>query len=210
MTKKSTHPIRSKNDGTHATGRNKKLSRETILAEAKKRFSAKGYRGTTLGDLTASFGVSRPSIYYYFKSKVDLLSELHNHGYTAAVRRFDEIFAAEMPTREKLRRVLEVHARNLAEDAALHKIFFLDISQMPEKVIRDVRKKRREYTDKVIAIYRQGVAEGIFKDIDPELVVYLLLGACNWVTMWYSPTKSVTPDTVVDTLMTLLCEGYEK
>ena len=30
-------------------------------------FSVKGYRGTTLGDLTSSFGVSRPSIYYYYK-----------------------------------------------------------------------------------------------------------------------------------------------
>lgn len=190
--------------------KNKKLSRETILAEAKQLFSSKGYRATTLQDLVGSFGVSRPSLYYYFKSKVELLSELYELGYTGAVKRFEEILAADMPTREKFRKILEVHSRNLAIDAKLHKIFYLNEGEMPEKMMRDIRLKRQEYNSKVIEIYRKGVDEGIFKDIDPNLAVYLLLGACNWLTMWYNPAKSITPETVVESLISLLCEGYEK
>lgn len=212
MKKKPTNQAPPENVETHAArkNKNKKLSREAILAEAKQLFSNKGYRATTLQDLTSSFGVSRPSLYYYFKSKVELLSELHTQGYSTAVRRFEEILSADMPTREKFRKILEVHTRNLANDTDLHKIFYLDEGEMPEKLIRDIRRKRREYTNKVIEIYRKGVAEGIFKDIDPSLAVYLLLGACNWLTMWYSPSKSVEPETVVESLITLLCEGYEK
>lgn len=188
----------------------KKLSKETILAEAKQMFSSKGYRGTTLQDLTSSFGVSRPSIYYYIKSKVDLLLELHHQGYTEALKRFEEILSTRLPTREKFRKILEVHARNLANDTELHKILYIDEHEMPEKLTREIRRRRKEYTDRVVEVYRQGVEEGIFKDIEPRMAVYLLLGACNWITMWYSPAKTIPPEAVVEALMELLCHGYEK
>lgn len=192
------------------TKKSKKLSKEAILAEARQLFSSKGYRATTLQDLTSSFGVSRPSLYYYFKNKMELLLELHSQGYTKAVKRFEEILSSEVPTREKFRKILEVHARNLASEAEIHKIFFMDENEMPDKLIREIRKRRREYTNRIIEIYQRGIDEGIFREMDPKTVVYLLLGACNWITMWYSPSKRIDPETIVQSLLTLLCEGYEK
>lgn len=189
--------------------RGKKLSKDAILAEAKQLFSIKGYRGTTLRDLTVSFGVSRPSIYYYYKSKMEILSELHSKGFNEAISNFDEILSTNLPTREKFKKILEVHTRNLANDTELSKIFYLDEMEMPTKLRKEIRKRRRDYTDRIIDVYNKGVIEGIFKDIDPKIAVYLLLGACNWLTMWYSPRKSIEPEEIVQSLMLLLCEGYE-
>lgn len=39
---------------------------------------------------------------------------------------------------------------------------------------------------------------------------YLLLGACNWLTMWYSPKKNIEPEKIVQSLIVILCEGYEE
>jgi AcrR family transcriptional regulator len=189
--------------------RGKKLSKDAILAEAKQLFSIKGYRGTTLRDLTVSFGVSRPSIYYYYKNKMEILSELHSKGFNEAISNFDEILSTNLPTREKFKKILEVHTRNLANDTELSKIFYLDEMEMPTKLRKEIRKRRRDYTDRIIDVYNKGVIEGIFKDIDPKIAVYLLLGACNWLTMWYSPRKSIEPEEIVQSLMLLLCEGYE-
>ena len=187
-----------------------KLSRESILAEAKQLFSSKGYRATTLTDLTSSFGVSRPSLYYYFKSKVELLSELHAQGFDAAFYKFEEVFLSDMPTKEKFRKILELHTRNMANDTELNKILFMDIDEMPEKLIREIRLRRKQYTSRIMEIYKTGVEEGIFKDIDPKIAVYLLLGACNWLAMWYSPKKSVNPEKIADSLVEILSSGYEK
>ena len=189
--------------------KSKKLSKDAILTEAKQLFSVKGYRGTTLQDLTSSFGVSRPSIYYYYKSKMEILSELHSQGFTEANISFDEILATDLPTREKFKKILEVHTRTLANDTELHKIFFLDEMEMPIKLRKEIRKRRKDYTNKIIEVYKRGVSEGIFKDIDPKMAVYLLLGACNWLTMWYSPKKDTGPEEVVRSLMEILCKGYE-
>jgi AcrR family transcriptional regulator len=188
----------------------KKLSKEAILDEAKQLFSSKGYRATTLQDLTSSFGVSRPSLYYYFKSKMELLSELHARGYMVAQRRFEDILSTPLPTKEKFRKILEVHIRNQVNDTELHRIFHLDIREMPDKLVKEIRKRRKAYEVKVIDIYQQGVDEGIFKPMDPKMAVYLLLGSCNALTMWYSPKKEVQPETIVESLVKLLCEGYEE
>ena len=42
------------------------------------------------------------------------------------------------------------------------------------------------------------------------MAVHLLMGACNWLTMWYSPKKSVKPEEIVDSLIEILSDGYEK
>ena len=175
----------------------KKLSKDAILSEAKQLFSIKGYRGTTLRDLTGSFGVSRPSIYHYYKSKMEILSELHSKGFNEAISNFDKILSTDLPTREKFKKFLEVHTRNLANDTELSKVFYLDEMEMPDKLRKEIRKRRRGYTDRIIEVYEKGVAEGIFKKMDSKMAVYLLLGACNWLTMWYSPKKNIDPETIV-------------
>lgn len=190
--------------------RAKKLSKDAILSEAKQLFSIKGYRGTTLRDLTSSFGVSRPSIYHYYKSKMEILSELHSKGFNEALSNFDMILSTKLPTREKFRKILEVHTRNLAKDTELSKIFYLDEMEMPYKLRKEIKKRRRGYTDRIIEVYEKGMNEGIFKKIDPQMAVYLLLGACNWLTMWYSPKKDTKPETIVQYLMLILSEGYEE
>jgi TetR/AcrR family transcriptional regulator, cholesterol catabolism regulator len=188
----------------------KKLSKEAILCAAKQLFSVKGYIGTTLEDLTRTFGVSRPSIYYYYKSKMEILSELHSKGFNEAMNNFDNILSGDLPTKEKFRRLLEMHTCNLANDTELSKAFYHDEKEMPAKLQREIKKRRRIYTDKIVDLYKSGVNEGIFKKLNPRMAVYIMLGACNWIAMWYSPDKEVKPEAIVSDLMVILTEGYEE
>ncbi len=50
--------------------------RERILEEAVKLFYERGFNGTTLDDIAAELGVTKPFIYTHFRSKVDLLAAL--------------------------------------------------------------------------------------------------------------------------------------
>jgi hypothetical protein len=141
---------------------------------------------------------------------MEILSELHAKGFDVAVANFDKVLLADLPTKEKFMKILEVHTRTLANDTELHRIFFLDEMEMPAKLTKEIRTRRRRYTERIIDIYKTGVEEGIFRDIDPKIAVYLLLGACNWLTMWYSPKKKVKTETIVQSLMLLLSRGYEE
>lgn len=191
-----------------ATEKNK-LSKEAIIDAAIDVFSKKGYRGTTIKDLTSIFGVSKPAIYYYFNNKMEILLELYKRGFQETAKDLENLLAKDIPTDEKFRKALELHTRNAIKDVKLQRIWYFDKMELPKKVSKEISIRRREYTDRIIAIYEQGVREGIFKSVETKTAVYILLGACNWLIMWYSRRTSPDPDTIVRTLMTILAEGYE-
>jgi AcrR family transcriptional regulator len=51
-------------------------TRERILEVAAKLFAQQGYAGTSVRDIAKELGIANPSIYYHFKSKVEVLVEL--------------------------------------------------------------------------------------------------------------------------------------
>src|SRR5580658_142369 len=50
--------------------------RERIIEEAVKLFYVRGFTGTTLDDIAAELGVTKPFIYTHFRGKVELLAAL--------------------------------------------------------------------------------------------------------------------------------------
>lgn len=184
-----------------------KMSREAILDEAKKLFSEKGYRGTTLGDLTKKFGVSKPAIYYYFKSKNEILSELHTKAYSQLAGGKEKLLSSDT-AEVKLLKILKHHATVIANNAEITKIFFQENNEIPRKLRDSIRKRRRDYTDWVTGLYREGIREGSFKEMDPGIAVNLLIGACNWICEWYSEKGKFDADYIVDCMMDILYSGY--
>jgi AcrR family transcriptional regulator len=51
-------------------------TRQRILDVAAKLFAEHGFEGTSVRDIATELGIANPSIYYHFKSKADLLTEL--------------------------------------------------------------------------------------------------------------------------------------
>ena len=55
------------------------IARERLLAAALELFTARGYAATTVRELVAAAGVSKPALYYYFSNKEGIyLSLMHN------------------------------------------------------------------------------------------------------------------------------------
>jgi len=62
---------------TGNSGLNRKAHfRETILQAASSLFVEKGFGGTNVHDISSALGISRPALYYYFKSKEAILESL--------------------------------------------------------------------------------------------------------------------------------------
>lgn len=55
-----------------------RLKRQAVIAEAVRAFGRDGYQNTSLDDIAGRLNVTKPALYYYFKSKNELLYECHN------------------------------------------------------------------------------------------------------------------------------------
>src|SRR5579871_4147084 len=80
---------------TEATGKRRPrgVTRERILDVALELFNEQGYDKTSLREIAERLGVTKAALYYHFKSKEDILLELHLKLHALGREALDQIDA---------------------------------------------------------------------------------------------------------------------
>lgn len=185
-----------------------KISSAAILSVAEDLFSKKGYKGTSIKDISKKLKVSKPALYYYFNSKMEILKNLHSMAFEQLLSSFEETLNHNSTPDERFKVLIENQVKVVAKNAKLVKIFFGDYKEFPEKAKHEIREKRRIYTEKWIELYKEGIRAGLFQNIDPKLSVYVIMGACNWIQMWYSRSEEIRENELAKIVYDLLSVGY--
>lgn len=187
-----------------ATGR-----REQILEVATRLFSERGYAATSLEDVADEIGFTKPAIYYYFESKDEILFEIHDRIVQVGLERVRVIRAGEGDPAAKLELVIREHIRRLLDNVDANLVLVREQAALSPERSADIRKRDRAYEREVREIYEEGIAAGVFRDLDPRVAVGSLLAACNWAHRWYRKEGAYGVDDVADMIVKLLKGGYE-
>jgi AcrR family transcriptional regulator len=185
------------------------ISKHSILSVAKELISKNGYRGTSLEDISSIFNISSPALYYYFNSKAEILSQLHSKAFNRLTKNYNKVFHYKHSIEENFKGLIKNHAYVVAKNSKLVKIFFKEEREIPQDLKNNIKKKRKEYTNNLIELYKKGVIQGIFKDIDPKIAIFLILGCCNWICMWYSNENKYKPREIAEITAEFVCNGYK-
>ena len=79
--------------------------REQILEIATHLFQ-RGFRATSLDQVAAEMGVTRPALYYYFRSKEDLLAAIYDRAVGVLIDRAAALFQQGLEPDALLRRLI--------------------------------------------------------------------------------------------------------
>jgi TetR/AcrR family transcriptional regulator, cholesterol catabolism regulator len=183
--------------------------REQIVAAAAELFARQGYAETSLQDIMDSLGVTGAAYYYYFANKEAVLLEILD----SALARVEQVLLEleldpDLSAEEKLRRTIEAHSKAIAENAQAASVLFSEVAKNNGKPFRAIHNRMRAYTDEVIDLYRQGVADGSLLDVEPRLAVYALLGMANWAFTWYDPKRHPAPDEVAKNMGDVVTRAF--
>ncbi|MBN1138174.1 MAG: TetR/AcrR family transcriptional regulator [Anaerolineae bacterium] len=153
--------------------------RRQIVKAALAVFAEKGFNAANVSDVAARAGVSQGTIYWYFESKEDLL--------TQALRTFFDDFGqgttsalAQCPTATDKLRALGRAMVDFAEEAeGLFTLFLEYWASSPRRAEagRLWTGVLVEYKDLVVGIVEQGVASGEFKPVDADSLVWAMMAA---------------------------------
>jgi AcrR family transcriptional regulator len=153
--------------------------RAQIMQAALACFTRKGYNNTTMDDIVAESGLSKGSLYWYFKSKDDLfaaaiMSLLMNVG--------QEAFAAlEQCTTasDKLRALAQAMVNFCKEAEGFFSLFleFWASSPRREEAGQLWVSMLVQYKDLVVGIIEEGVRNGEFKPVDAEQLAWVMMAA---------------------------------
>lgn len=195
---------------THFKSLDRSLRRQRIIDTAVRIFHEKGYRAATLDDVAKDLGVTKAALYHYVASKEELLSIIYIQALESFFETAYQIGEQHLPPPEKLRVFIRHHIKNIViENLAMFAVFFSEENQLPHKDFQIIRREKRKYTRVVEEIIEAGIAQGCFRETDPKLQAFAIIGMCNWLYKWYKPGDGRQgPDAIADYFIDLLEHGY--
>ncbi|MFQ5521690.1 MAG: TetR/AcrR family transcriptional regulator [Candidatus Methylomirabilia bacterium] len=181
--------------------------RDQILRTAADLFQEKGYRATTLDGIAARLGVSKATIYAYFRAKEEILAAISQETIAAFTRDLASIGQSRLDPEEKLRRVVRQHVRLVLSNRSFLTVFFSEEANLPPRIARALARQKDRYDRGVEAIVRAGIRKGTFRPVEPRLVVYGLLGMMNWLYKWYRPGGRWGADEIARSFLSVIERG---
>lgn len=184
----------------------RRQKREAILRTAAREFCARGYHRTSLNDIAERLNVTKPSLYYYVKSKDDILFQCHSEALDQLRGPLEIAQRTDRPGRERLRVLMAAYAELVSGDFGRCLILCTDQVLAPD--LRDeLWTVRRRLNATVRRIIEEGIADGSIAPCDPTYATFALFGAFNWIAHWYRPDRGLEPPAVAEHFLDLFERG---
>lgn len=186
-----------------------KPKRDIIIAGALKLFRAKGFDGTSMRELAGSVGMDAASMYYYIRSKDELLEEVCFRIANRYISHLDEIENADIPGAEKVRALVSLHVRLVLEDATAVSVANHEWRCLTKKKLPAYKALRQKYETGFAAILGQAIQNGEFRAVNTNVALYTLLSSLRWLEAWYKPERGITAEALERDVITLIMKGLE-
>jgi AcrR family transcriptional regulator len=183
--------------------------REHILRVAARTFAVKGYRATSLQEIADEVGVTRPSFYYHFRSKQEILAAILETALVRAEEAVDAALDGPAPAAEKFRNFVFKYVEINTEHAEVP-VLFQSFGELEPDASERARQRRRAIDNRLASFIEEGVRRGDFTAPSPLIAAYGILGAVNWMYTWYRPEGRFAATEVAAMLADLLLRGLMK
>jgi AcrR family transcriptional regulator len=166
--------------------RRKEARPAEILTAALASFAERGFAATRLEDVAARAGVTKGTLYLYFRSKEELFKAVVRQSLVPSIARGEAIVAqSDEPSIALIERLLLEWAKlGTTPLSAIPKLILTEAGNFPELA----RFYHQEVVQRSMALFqavlRRGVERGEFRPLDGELVTRCLVAPLLLAMLW--------------------------
>lgn len=183
--------------------------KEKIIRASITLFEQRGFSSTSVQDIVDLIGATKGTFYYYFKSKEQLLMDIHREYISDLLRRQEVILEnGDWSSGQKLSAMVDMLISDIRKNGPSARVFFRDIRHLSEKNIRIITEDRDRFRLNFEEIIRKGAESGEFrKDIRPDMAAFGILGLANYSYNWFDPEGEVNPEELAAIYSVMILEG---
>ncbi len=159
-----------------------------ILRCAARVLLERGYDRASMDDIASEAGLTKPGLYYHFKSKTELLFAVMSFAMDELERETFAAMAEASNPMEKLRAILHTHAWMITreKDRAFTLLITTELGALAPGDRRVVIQRLRSYRTLLQTTLEQLAAEGTLRPgTDPDVAAHTLMGMIAWLSFWY-------------------------
>jgi AcrR family transcriptional regulator len=180
---------------------------QKILKTSAKIFAEKGFHRTSVRDIARATRMSLAGLYYYFKTKEELLYLIQERCFVTLLQRWERAATPQMDVRTRIR----IFAEN-------HLSFFLHNMHEMKVMAHEDESLTGEYQDRILVLKRRYVKvimdlidtlpeQKGGKGVDLRVATFALFGMMNWIYTWYQPKRDLRFPQLIDQMLRIYFFG---
>jgi TetR/AcrR family transcriptional regulator, fatty acid metabolism regulator protein len=183
-----------------------------IMAVARDVFCERGYAAASTAEIAARAGVVEGTLYRYFPSKQDLLIKVVEAFYERIFADYERQLQGVRGTWNRLRFLIWKHLSVFHGDPAMCRLIVHELRPSPQYRRSSVFKLNRRYTERTLAVIKEGIAAGeLDAHVPLALVRDMIFGCAEHHTWAYLRGEGqFSPDEAADALATLVYRGLAR
>ncbi len=181
-----------------------RAKRAAVIRSAAGAFRRRGYHNTSMTDIAKSLGLSKAALYYYVKSKEEILYECHMLIYAAMEEAVKSVRGVGVNGLDRLKALYEAFVDLLTRDGLA---LLADVDSLKGENQTAVLKRRAGIERAVTRIVRAGMKDGSIRKADARLHVYFFMGALNWLNVWYQPDGRLSGSVICEHFVRQMADG---
>ena len=209
-TKKTPKPLRPRRGPDNGKQSKPATRLEEVLQSAANIFFAKGYHATSIEDVARDVGMLKGSLYYYIKSKDDLLFRL----LLAGIEDSDAFIARQIDPEsdpvEQLERAIRAQIDYIIQNRVQFGLFLHEFDSLSGKRQHKLISVMSRYNSRFVELVRRAQEQGKLINGEPWIIVNGVLGMCNWLYRWYDPDQVSDSEQIKSVFVRLVFEGIRK
>lgn len=180
--------------------------RELILAQAAQLFARGGYPGTSMNQVAEACGLSKATLYHYFRDKYELLVSIAEGHVTRLQGVVDDAMGEESEPAGQMRALIRRLVEEYASAQNEHRVLTEDVKFLQAEDRERILGKERQVVAafaRVVVALRPDLKEAALS----KPLTMLLFGMVNWMFTWMKPDGALAYEDMAPVVADLFLGG---
>ncbi|WP_353096592.1 TetR/AcrR family transcriptional regulator [Tissierella praeacuta] len=179
--------------------------REEIIDVALRLIEENGFQKTSMRKIAVSTNMGKSSLYDFFKTKDEIIVYVVEKKIEETIQKVQRIIADESSPEQCLRKIMMNHLEVPKQYRTVLMWLNAESDYLEEEYRKRLKTARYSYQDIIKSVIEHGVAAGIFRKMDVDLIARLLINSI--LAIVYTSRPSASPEKMLEETMNIFLHG---
>ncbi|MFN2128029.1 MAG: TetR/AcrR family transcriptional regulator [Anaerolineales bacterium] len=188
----------------------KESRKRQILDAASNVFSKKGFHDARMDDIVKQSGLSKGTIYWYFKSKDEIITCILDDIFAIEFTHLKHLLYSDMSARERIKKFAKIALADVENYSINAPIIyeFISTASRESSVKKILKRYMRSFMEILEPIVQHGINDGEFQNIDPQEAAIAIGAVIEGIfLLWIYDSETIDLAIHMETSIDLLLNG---
>ena len=191
--------------GSSTTHHDEKL--QQILEHSARIFAEKGFDGTSIREISRATGMSLAGLYYYFRTKEELLCLIQERCLVTLLENGRKIQESGKTPREKIALFVHNHLGFFLHNMNEMKVMSREDTALTADYEKRILDLKRRYLKALVDLVEELQRHEQARKLNVRVAALSLFGMMNWIYTWYNPKRDPSLRALIEQMLRIFFFG---